>query len=669
MDIVNFTSFAFIDGSSLLNILIAAAGLGMVIFFHELGHFLVAKWCDVYVERFSIGFGQPILSRKWGETEYWLSWIPFGGYVKMLGQDDMDPGQMTDDVVAEDPRSYSAKTVPQRMAIISAGVIMNIITGFIFFTIAFSSGVETTDRVIGNVEVGMPGWTNGLRLGDTITSINGRTVENFEDILRGTALSRGPIELKGFHADGETFDLTVVPATKGIVRQIGLRSIASREIRTVPDSGEFAYKLPGTAAYEVDFQQGDVIQKINGETIEDYYHLTKVLHEKASETLDVEVQRVPGKGDQAAATVKLQLPPQNFIGFGWKMWMGKVESIRVDSPAANAGLQVGDKIAKVDGLTVESDLDPFRLTEYFSERAGQEVSVTVSREVSGGSPQEVTVKIIPDDRAAWSEPPLSMESQLSIPSIGAAYYLMPNVYSVQEESVAAKAGVQARDTLKSITLRRAQGGAPDGLTPDVYTINIGDKNAAYAFWLIQQDARTREIEVSLERADAEGPVTAKLTPQIVEDWYLPTTRGLLMASETTTQSADDLAGAVAMAGRYTVTSMEDIYLTLRGLILGSISHKGLSGPVNIAKMAYGFADLGIGHFLRFLGLISVNLAVINFLPIPVLDGGHMVFLIWEGVFRRKPPERVVNFAHLVGFVLILSMMGFVLYQDIFVTRI
>lgn len=669
MDIVNFTTLAFIDGSSLLNILIAAAGLGMVIFFHELGHFLVAKWCDVYVERFSIGFGQPILSKKWGETEYWLSWIPFGGYVKMLGQDDMDPGQMTDEVVAEDPRSYSAKSVPQRMAIISAGVIMNIITGFIFFSIAFNSGVETTDRVVGNVEVGMPGWTHGLRSGDTVTSINGRPVENFEDILRGTALSQGEIELKGFHAGGEKFDITVEPATKGIVRQIGLRSIQSTTIAEIPENSDFSVKLPGTSAAEADFQQGDVITQVNGEDVEDYVHLQKILEQRSSETLDVVVKRKKSKGSSGSNTATVQLAPQQFLGFGMKLWIGKVEAVRLDSPAEKAGLQVGDQIAKIDGLSVENDLDPFRLTEYFSERQGQEIEVTVAREVPGSSPQELNLKITPEDRGAWSEPPSTPGSLLSIPSIGIGYHLMPHVHSVDEGSMAQEAGIQKRDQLVRVILTRTEGNVGDRLKDETYSIDIGEKkNTAFALWVLQEDARSRKIEFEFKRGEDPKKLLVEMKPTPVEGWYMPTTRGLVLSLKTTELQSNSVSDSFAMAGRYTITSMEDIYLTLRGLIMGSISHKGLSGPVNIAKMAYGFADLGIGHFLRFLGLISVNLAVINFLPIPVLDGGHMVFLTWEGIFRRKPPERVVNFAHLIGFVLILSMMGFVLYQDIFVPK-
>src|SRR5580704_16908637 len=140
-------------GGSILAVLI---GIGLVIFFHELGHFAVAKWCGVFVERFSIGFGPILWSRKYGDTEYALSAIPFGGYVKMLGQDDMDPSQLTSEELARDPRSYMAKPVIQRMAIISAGVTMNILTGVMFYAIAFGHGIETAPSHVGSLLAGYP---------------------------------------------------------------------------------------------------------------------------------------------------------------------------------------------------------------------------------------------------------------------------------------------------------------------------------------------------------------------------------------------------------------------------------------------------------------------------------------------------------------------------------
>ncbi len=194
------------------SVLIVAIGIGLVIFFHELGHFAVAKWCDVLVERFSIGFGPVIWSRKYGETEYALSAIPFGGYVKMLGQDDLDPSQMTSEELAKHPRSYMAKPVAQRMAIISAGVTMNIITGVMFYAVAFGHGIETLPSRVGSLVPGFPAWTQGgLQPGDRITSIDGRSTTTFDDINRAIALSSGPINVRGTHMDDKTFEFQLEP--------------------------------------------------------------------------------------------------------------------------------------------------------------------------------------------------------------------------------------------------------------------------------------------------------------------------------------------------------------------------------------------------------------------------------------------------------------------------
>ena len=133
------------DSSGLWAIGKAALGLSFVIFIHELGHFLVAKWCDVHVTVFSIGFGPPIpgCSFQWGETNYRLALFPLGGYVQMVGQIDADESS---DGSEDDPRSYRNKTVWQRMAIISAGVVMNVILAIICFVIVFQGPARIGGR-------------------------------------------------------------------------------------------------------------------------------------------------------------------------------------------------------------------------------------------------------------------------------------------------------------------------------------------------------------------------------------------------------------------------------------------------------------------------------------------------------------------------------------------
>lgn len=121
-----------------------------------------------------------------------------------------------------------------------------------------------------------------------------------------------------------------------------------------------------------------------------------------------------------------------------------------------------------------------------------------------------------------------------------------------------------------------------------------------------------------------------------------------------------------MGLNHTKNSMADIYLTLRNLITQNLSVKELHGPIGIAKVAYKVSEKGLADFALFLGFLSINLAVLNFLPIPVLDGGHMVFLIWEGITGKKPSEKVLVVATYIGMFFVLSLMLLVIYLDIFV---
>ncbi|MHC4862138.1 MAG: site-2 protease family protein, partial [Planctomycetota bacterium] len=135
------------------NVAVVIVGIGLLIFVHELGHFLVAKWNKVRVEAFSLGFG-PVLWGFWkGETHYRLSLVPLGGYVKMAGGD-----APTADYESDDPGEFPNKSVPVRIAVYSAGVIMNAITGIVLFIAAFNIGVPLPAPVAGIVQPGSPAW-------------------------------------------------------------------------------------------------------------------------------------------------------------------------------------------------------------------------------------------------------------------------------------------------------------------------------------------------------------------------------------------------------------------------------------------------------------------------------------------------------------------------------
>ncbi|MCY2927138.1 MAG: site-2 protease family protein, partial [Planctomycetota bacterium] len=138
-------------GEYILPILLLVLGLSMVIFVHELGHFMVAKLVGIKVERFALGFGKRVFGFRKGETDYCFNLFPLGGYIKMLGQEDVAP--LTEQA---DPRAFNNKSVGARFAVISAGVIMNVIFAAILYVVLGLTGIRFEAPVVGGVVPGSP---------------------------------------------------------------------------------------------------------------------------------------------------------------------------------------------------------------------------------------------------------------------------------------------------------------------------------------------------------------------------------------------------------------------------------------------------------------------------------------------------------------------------------
>lgn len=159
-----------------MGILVALLVLSLLIFFHELGHFAAARFFGVHVEVFSIGFGKELWSRKWGDTQWRISAVPLGGYVKMKGQDDTDPTKRVDA-----PDSYNAKKPWQRIVILLAGPFANFATAFALYYIIAVAGVPKLLPYVGATSPDTPAATL-LRKGDKIVAIDQTPVRYFEDI-------------------------------------------------------------------------------------------------------------------------------------------------------------------------------------------------------------------------------------------------------------------------------------------------------------------------------------------------------------------------------------------------------------------------------------------------------------------------------------------------------
>jgi regulator of sigma E protease len=695
----------------------AGLGLSFVIFVHELGHFLAAKWCDVNVTTFSIGFGPPIpgCKFKWGETTYKLAILPLGGYVQMVGQVDGDEASDGSD---DDPRSYRKKTVPQRMLIISAGVIMNAIFAAICFIAVYQGqGKEHPAPVIGAVDSGATSFTQGLRTSARIVEFGGNDKPTFSSLTQSVINSLKGEEISvAYKLPGRDVVRTKIVALDSDAGSsqarrpvIGVQSASKPQFFLKGDPKQGPY-YADTPAAEGKFKYGDIIVGMTDPDIQgkvfnadlvsplpddknypgtgqrDYAEFARRAQLLADKQIVLQV--VPAD-DPDATPRSVTLAPIYRLDLGVRMQMGPVLAIREGSGAdgkikpANPDdkTAAGDKILAVsvidaDGKKLEfSDndekkktLDPERLPQQlrqWSDRMEKAkvkgdwiVTLLVRRQQPQGAPnqfaeEKIELKWDPDwrfDRVL----PLSRNAPMPIPELGLAYQIKSIVDGVTRADSPLKPG----DVVKNLKAEIADFKEDAKLG---WGDTIEEGQWAFVSRSFANPRKVKKLELKIEREkqeiDVEIPINAD------ESWPLPE-RGWVLASDTLRVKASDPAHAVWLGLTDTHNRMMEVFLNLRGMIVGRISPKNFGGPLTIAKGAYIFARLDLSEFLFFLGLISINLAVVNFLPIPILDGGHMVFLIYEGI-RRKPASEGFRVATTyIGLAIILCLMIFVLTLDV-----
>jgi regulator of sigma E protease len=654
-------------------ILQVAGGLGFVIFVHELGHFLVAKACGVKCEKFFLGFdigGLKLASFTWGETEYGIGALPLGGYVKMLGQDDnpaaaareaqrarqaefsgdLPPEPTSDPHPAWDPRSYPAQSVPKRMAIISAGVIMNVIFAVLMAALAFGLGVEEMTCEISSVRPGGAAWRAGLRTGDEITAIGGRTKPIFSDLRNGVTL--GDVE-KGVAfsirrpSDGTTESVVLHPDTDLGVPTVGVTSPFSI---TLPD--DISPRLPGAAAdAEPPFAAGDTIRAVNGKPVSSYAELIAALAGVPSESVTLSVQRQAGDAD-AGSELDIVLPPQPRRTLGIVMSAGPVRAVQAGSPAAAAGFRPGDRLKSLDG---EPITDVIALDALLRHRAGESIAINVARD--GAEPATLTV--VPRE-VSWIEESRWPASPVAISSLGLAVAVETTIAAIETGSPAEAAGVKAGE--KVIRARFIEPG--EAAKPEDAGLELSERSPSwpYCVAVLQQVAPGTRVQLVVEGADGLAR-DVELDPAAEVERFV-VDRGLVFKPVYTLVKAGSVGAALAGGGRKALEDLSLVYRFLGKLTSSQISPRLLGGPIEIAKQAGRSAEEGFSRLLLFLTMLSANLAVVNFLPIPVLDGGHMVFLLYELVRGKPPSENVVAALSYLGLALILTLMMFVFGLDL-----
>jgi len=594
-----------------LGIIMTIIGLGGLIFFHELGHFLACRLTGTRVEAFSIGFGPEIFGWRRGNTRYRIALIPLGGYVKMAAE---NPG----DANTGAPDEFPNKSFGQRLFIMSNGVIFNILLAFLLYIWAFGLGVQFPKSEIGMVTPGAPGWRAGLLPGDVVTKVNGRSILGFDDLSTEVA----------FSGEGEVLKLTVLRGGKELVVDVEPEYSEARGLPIIDVAPAFDPEMHGVGAdspaAKAGGEAGDVLVSINGVAAENLMALQRMVTRTAGTApadakevkLALTVRRRTGKQEVLELVVPIADRPQ----IGIHPYAGNVvRKIAQNSPAEGL-LRIGDRILSVNGRKVED----FRTMR---DRDGTEMSVPVK------------TLVIERNGASLTLSGTGFTQSRLFQAVAGETSLSTTVVSPRLDMPAARAGMRAGDKIIRVGSTKVTKWAE--LHKAV--LDNGRKQVTVT---IERDGETRDLTLV--------PAGTITTPLL----------GYEIAQLRVIQKEKNILSAVRMGARRTMLAAKSVMLTIRSLITRRVSARHIGGPITLARVTYGMFDVGAGRYLYILALISINLAILNILPIPVLDGGQIVLLCAEKLRGKPLPDKVVGYFQMVGLLLILSLLVLAFRNDI-----
>jgi regulator of sigma E protease len=527
--------------------------LGLLIFVHELGHFSVAKYFGVRVETFSIGFGKKIWQRTKGDTTYCLSLIPFGGYVKMYGDDP------TADIPEEEKKfSFLHKPVSQRIAVVLAGPLMNFFFAILVFMVIAMVGEEKPVAVIGSVQTDSKADIMGFQAGDQILSVNAKEVklwEEAQEIIEDNKDNKIAVEVKRY-ATGEVIKL------EGDTKIIKNPNILSSKdfvgniegLSPMPIASAVGVSNPESPAYKAGLRTGNIIVGINGEEVERWYELTAKVEAAI--------------GSTESLTLKVKEKPQ-----------AKSKTITID---------LGDDIKNQADLGLER-LDLF-------------------------------------------------------------------VGRVVEESAAAKAGLKANDHIIAMNDKLLKNW--NDLVAEVRSYEETKKPIAVK---LVREGETQVLNMEPTPIVQNDPITGK-EKTVYAIGITTSLMGArpLLTNVRTSNLFKAVQSGIKASYEWSITTV----LSFWKLLSNEVSAKSIGGPIMIGQLASQSFQIGLSAFLKIMGIISINLFILNLLPLPVLDGGHLLFYTIEAIRGKPVSMRVLEVAQTFGLILLLSLMIFATFNDI-----
>jgi len=597
---------------STLPLLATILGIGFMIFIHELGHYLAARAAGIRVLVFSLGFGPRLFGVVRNGTDYRLSLVPFGGYVLVAGADDFERRRRAAD-------ELHAKSTGARAFYYAGGVIMNVAFALLAFPLVFHAGVEFTAPVIGRIDPSGVAWQADLRPNDRILRVNGKDVYAFDNLRVEIALAgRQPIRLE-IERDGqhlEKFVQSEYDHREG-VRRIGVEP----QVESTPPRVQVR---EGTPAFAAGLRSGDRLLAVDHEAVRPdaaILVLQDLEHRDRGQAVTLDVDR-PGQGKTTVTFTPDVAPKGSRIGV--RQVLPRVLSVR-SSFGPGQALQPGDEIVSVDGR-------PFLAASLQPPPAGEGGDDHLRLTVRRGDPPstvEVTLALTPQERAALADNVVLGPSQ----DRGGVPVLLSD-----EDGPAARSGMRDGDRVLSV------GGTEvhdwNELTRAVHEF-VGDTLRC----VVVRDGQQLTLAMTPAR---------KLDPGFaIEVLY-----------ERQLYKVDGVGNAIHAGLVCSADLLKQLYVTLKEMLTGDVSARNLGGIIQISRVSYAFAESGLARFLYFLAMLSLNLAFVNVLPIPVLDGGHLLFVLIEKIKGSPVNARVHSYSLTLGLVFIVGLMVFVTYNDI-----
>jgi regulator of sigma E protease len=675
-------------------------GLEVTILAHMLGHLLFAWGFGVPVE-LHLGFG-PALPRcrfRWGRMIFLLAVFPLGGYVRITGP----PPALEQDV--EGPPPVRAVPVWRRLAVVPGGIAASILFAILCFGMVFRGpGKQLPAAVVGMVVPGSPAWEKGVPAGAWIHQIGNHKGHPlyFTDILPEVMLSSEGEELSFVYSNPpeqtENTTITLLPRRAGrddhpLVGILGAESLKLLRQRDLLDHDHPVYLKSAAAWADPPFEFEDEIvgctdparrqkgwhqdwqplprdQRNVQESQPDYFVFARRLRDLAGQPLTVRVRRLDGE------EVSIRVPPAFHYSFGLKMQMGPITAVRKNSsadtwqdkqqPIISGEGRTGDVIEQVEVAATDGKiqrflfpsphsvhtqeagtvLDPAQLRFHLQKwalttKGDKTVTLKVRREnlEVGHQYQGVTLNKRWDEDPRWTytqEVPFALDAPLSVPELGIAFQVLTTVSAVDPKFHPALA---PGDVIKgvrffSVGKNGEERGPSRGLEPDQW---------AHAFWTFQHFTDFPKIAVMVN----DSPEEMVLEAHPDNSWPLAD-RGLILSRDIRSQRSDNLLEAAQLGFTDICTKMGQVYKSVCSLVNRRISRRTLGGPVTIVRVSYNLAGESWWEFVYFLGLLSINLAMINLLPLPLLDGGEVLLLGYEKLRGRPVSGTVRVVAYCLG---------------------